>query len=327
MKKVLKKWGRWLGGKLILFLRAVRQNVLNFPKQLWTWTLRFAYWGKHQLDKVIDHGEREKLHKIIFESETPEGRKFDRVITWTIVLSIIIVMLETVSHFHRAYWWIFFILEWLFTFIFTVEYVLRLYAARQPLRYATSFFGIVDILAILPSYLGIFFLGAQNLIIVRALRLLRVFRIFKMGHFVEEGEIIISALKASKTKIYVFMSFIILMALIIGSVMYIVEGDSNPQLDNIPKGVYWSIVTLTTVGYGDVTPITPFGKFLATIVMIMGYGVIAVPTGIVTAEISGRVMQMKEVIFMECPHCQQTEHHTAAIFCHRCGNSLGEKTN
>lgn len=313
--------------KFMLFVQGAWQFSLGIPKQLWTWTLRFAYWGKHQLDKVIDHTQREKLHLIIFESETPQGRKFDQIITWTIVLSIIIVMLETVSHFHRAYWWIFFILEWLFTLVFTVEYVLRLYAARQPLRYAASFFGVVDILAILPSYLGIFFLGAQNLIIVRALRLLRVFRIFKMGHFVSEGEVIISALKASKTKIYVFMSFIVLMALIIGSVLYIVEGGTNPQLDNIPKGVYWSIVTLTTVGYGDVTPITPFGKFLATIVMIMGYGVIAVPTGIVTAEISGRVMQMKEVIFIACPICQQTEHHTAAIFCHRCGNSLRETTN
>jgi len=327
VKKILLKWGKWLWDKCILFLHRAWQLSLGIPKQLWTWTLRFAYWGKHQLDKVIDHTQREKLHLIIFESETPEGRKFDQIITWTIVLSIIIVMLETVSQFHRAYWWIFFLLEWLFTLIFTAEYILRLYAARQPLRYATSFFGIVDILAIIPSYLGIFFLGAQNLIIVRALRLLRVFRIFKMGHFVSEGEVIISALKASKTKIYVFMSFIVLMALIIGAVLYIVEGGTNPQLDNIPKGVYWSIVTLTTVGYGDVTPITPFGKFLATIVMIMGYGVIAVPTGIVTAEISGRVMQMKEVIFVACPICQQAEHHTAAIFCHRCGNSLGEPRN
>lgn len=327
MKKVLKKWSKWFWGKLTLFLVSALQAGLGFPKKVWGWTLQFAYWGRRQLDKVIDSAQRENLHKVIFESETPEGRKFDRIITWTIVLSIIIVMLETVSHFQLAYWWIFFILEWLFTLIFTVEYVLRLYSSRQPLRYATSFFGLVDILAILPSYLGIFFLGAQNLIIVRALRLLRVFRIFKMGHFVEEGEVIISALRASKTKIYVFMSFIILMALIIGSLMYIVEGGSNPQLDNIPKGVYWSIVTLTTVGYGDVTPITPFGKFLATIVMIMGYGVIAVPTGIVTAEISGRVMQMKEVIFTECPDCQQAEHHTAAIFCHRCGNSLSGKTD
>jgi len=234
VKKILLKWRKWLWDKCILFLHRAWQLSLGIPKQLWTWILRFAYWGKHQLDKVIDHTQREKLHLIIFESETPEGRKFDQIITWTIVLSIIIVMLETVSQFHRAYWWIFFLLEWLFTLIFTAEYILRLYAARQPLRYATSFFGIVDILAIIPSYLGIFFLGAQNLIIVRALRLLRVFRIFKMGHFVSEGEVIISALKASKTKIYVFMSFIVLMALIIGAVLYIYCGRGHQS----PIGQY-----------------------------------------------------------------------------------------
>lgn len=232
------------------------------------------------------------------------------------------VMLESISEFHSVYWWWFFVFEWIFTLIFTTEYVLRLYSSRNPVGYATSFFGLVDILSILPSYLGVFFLGAQNLLIVRALRLLRVFRIFKMGHFVTEGEVILSALRASRTKIYVFVSFVVLMAMIIGSVMYIVEGGVNPKMDNIPKGIYWAIVTLTTVGYGDVTPITPFGQFLATVVMIMGYGVIAVPTGIVTAEISGRVMNMKEIIFVDCPECGQSEHHTGAVFCHICGKSL-----
>ena len=282
----------------------------------------FANWGKRQLDKRINLAQREYLHSVIFESETPQGRRFDTIITWIIVLSIIVVMFETVSEFHEANWWFFFIAEWVFTAIFTIEYILRLYSSRNPIKYATSFFGIVDLLATIPSYLGVFFIGFENLIIVRALRLLRVFRIFKMGHFVTEGEIILSALRASRTKIYVFVSFIILMAMIIGSVLYIVEGGVNPNLDNIPKGIYWAIVTLTTVGYGDVTPITFFGKFLAVVVMVMGYGVIAVPTGIVTAEISGRVMNLKEVKFVECSQCGQGEHHTKATFCHRCGEKL-----
>ena len=184
------------------------------------------------------------------------------------------------------------------------------------------FFGMVDLLALIPTYISVFFIGAQHLLIVRALRLLRVFRIFKMGHFVKEGAVIVSALQASKTKISIFMSFVVLMSIIIGSLMYIVEGGVNDKIDNIPKGIYWAIVTLTTVGYGDVTPVTPFGQFLSTVVMIMGYGVIAVPTGIVTAEISGRVMNLKEVEFKQCENCDQSEHHTGSLFCHRCGGTL-----
>ena len=296
--------------------------LYKIPAKLIQLVFGIANWGKQQMDKVISIAQRERLHTIIFKSETKEGRYFDTVLVWLISFSVIIVILETVTAFHRAYWWIFFVMEWLFTLFFTFEYILRLYCARRPLKYATSFFGLVDLLAILPSYLGICFLGAQNLIIVRALRLLRVFRIFKMGHFVSEGEIIVEALRASKTKIYVFVSFVVLMSMIIGSVLYIVEGATNPQLNNIPKGIYWAIVTLTTVGYGDVTPITTFGKFLATIVMIMGYGVIAVPTGIVTAEITGRVSSMNSVFYKTCTNCDQAEHHKGAKFCHVCGAAL-----
>lgn len=323
----MKKWSyqiiKWFWEnclKLYLFFKKV---LLAAPAKIKKRIFRIADWGERQLDKRINTNQRERLHTIIFKSETPEGRKFDTLLTWVIMLSIIAVMLESITEFHKTYWWVFFIFEWLFTVIFTVEYILRLYCSRDPIRYATSFFGAVDLLSIIPTYLGIFFIGAQHLLIVRALRLLRVFRIFKMGHFVTEGEIIVSALKASRTKIYVFVSFVVLMAVIIGTLIYIVEGDANPNLDNIPKGIYWAIVTLTTVGYGDVTPITPFGKFLASTVMIMGYGVIAVPTGIVTAEISGRVMNLKEVTFKECTNCGQVEHHTNPIFCHVCGEKLG----
>lgn len=322
MKKLSIRIGRWLGKQLVRLFFFLKSIVVHTPKQLRKWIFRFAHWGKLQLDKRINGDQRNRLQAIIFKSETPEGRQFDTIITWIIVASIIVVILETVSEFHRAYWWIFFLLEWLFTFIFTVEYVLRLYCAPRPLRYARSFFGLVDLLAILPSYLGMFFIGAQHLIIVRALRLLRVFRIFKMGHFEREGQVIVGALQASKAKIYIFMSFIILLSMIIGSMIYIVEGGTNPNLDNIPKGIYWAIATLTTVGYGDVVAVTPIGKFLAALVMVMGYGVIAVPMGIVTAEISGRVMNMKEVIFLNCDNCGQSEHHTEAIFCHQCGDNL-----
>lgn len=312
----------WMVDLLVQLFFRFKKIAIATPPMLKQWIFSIAEWGRIELDKRINQTQRKWLRQIIFKTETPEGKFFDTVLTWIIVASVLVVILETVSSVHNTYWWIFFILEWGFTLIFTVEYILRLYSAKHPLRYATSFFGLVDILSIIPAYLGIFFIGAQNLLIVRAFRLLRVFRIFKMGHFVSEGEIIVSALKASRTKIYVFMSFIILLSIIIGSLLYIVEGGSNPNIDNIPKGIYWAIVTLTTVGYGDVTPITPLGKFLATIVMIMGYGVIAVPTGIVTAEISGRVMNLKEVIFKNCENCEQIEHHTESIFCHRCGTAL-----
>ncbi len=281
-----------------------------------------ANWVKRQLDKRINEEQREYLHTIIFKNDTPVGRKFDTFLTWVIVLSVVITIFETVQSFQTRYFWFFFIAEWAFTIFFTLEYIIRLYAAKNALRYATSFFGMVDILAIIPTYLSVFFIGAQNLLIVRALRLLRIFRIFKMGHFVSEGQVIVSALKASRTKIYVFVSFVVLMAMIIGTLLYIVEGGVNENLDNIPKGIYWAIVTLTTVGYGDVIPVTNFGKFLASVVMVMGYGVIAVPTGIVTAEISGRVLNMRRNLHKTCATCAQEEHHIDATFCHRCGNKL-----
>ncbi|HPG08061.1 MAG TPA: ion transporter [Saprospiraceae bacterium] len=278
--------------------------------------------GRKFLDRFISVKGQERLHRIIFESNTKEGRRFDTILIIAIAFSVLAIIFETVSSFHHTYWWLFYSLEWFFTVIFTVEYVLRLYASRNPVAYATSFFGFVDLLAILPAYIGIFFPGAQHLLIIRVLRLLRIFRIFKMGHFVREGSIVVGALQASRTKIYVFLSFVVLMAVLLGTLMYMVEGDINPEIRSIPDGIYWAIVTLTTVGYGDKIPITAPGQMLATVVMILGYGVIAVPTGIVTAEISGRVMNLKEFHYFKCPQCGQTEHHKLAQYCHRCGHSL-----
>jgi voltage-gated potassium channel len=279
---------------------------------------------KRFLDRNITEATKVKWHSIIFKTETPEGKIFDTILIWIIVLSTLIVILETVTEFQRTFWWIFFILEWVFTVIFTIEYAARLYLAKKPLKYATSFYGVVDLLALIPTYVSVFFFGAQHLLVVRALRLLRVFRIFKMGHFVSEGGIVVNALKASRTKIYVFISFVILMAIVIGSVMYMVEGQTNAKFSNIPKGIYWAIVTMTTVGYGDITPTSPLGQFLATLVMIMGYGVIAVPTGIVTAEISSRVMRINKMKSTTCDQCGQSEHFFTATYCHNCGESLAE---
>lgn len=281
--------------------------------------------GRSVLDRFISTEKREKLHRIIFLSNTPEGRRFDTFLIIAIVLSVLAIIFETVSSFHHTYWWLFYSAEWFFTLIFTIEYILRLYASKNPVAYATSFFGVVDLLAILPSFIGIFFPGAQHLLIIRALRLLRIFRIFKLGHFVQEGSIVVSALQASRTKIYVFLSFVVLMAVLLGTMMYMVEGNLNPEIRSIPDGIYWAIVTLTTVGCGDKTPITAIGQILATVVMILGYGVIAVPTGIVTAEISGRVMNLKEFRYFKCPHCGQSEHHKSAQFCHRCGHTLSSQ--
>ena len=322
MDKQRPAFSSWTRQWISRVFRVLRTGVLGMPVYIQKAIFAFARWGKRRLDHLISRKQRVYLHRVIFKSDTPEGKRFDTILIGLIFGSVIAVILETVAQFHKAYWWIFFGLEWLFTLLFSVEYILRLYSARHPVRYATSFFGMVDLLSILPTYISVFFMGTQHLLIVRALRLLRIFRIFKMGHFVSEGAVVLSALQASRTKIYVFVSFVVLMAIIIGSLMYMVESPHNPAFSNIPAGIYWAIVTLTTVGYGDITPLTTFGKFLATLVMILGYGVIAVPTGIVTAEISGRVMNLKDVVFRECARCRQTEHHTGAVYCHRCGSKL-----
>lgn len=296
--------------------------IVRLIRRLGTFLMYLGSRGRKFLDRFISIEKQEKLHRIIFQSNTREGRLFDTMLIVAIVLSVLAIIFETVSSFHHTYWWLFYSLEWFFTVIFTLEYILRLYASRNPVAYGTSFFGIVDLLAILPAYIGIFFPGAQHILIIRVLRLLRIFRIFKLGHFVREGSIVVGALQASRTKIYVFLSFVVLMAVLLGTLMYMVEGDLNPEIRSIPDGIYWAIATLTTVGYGDKIPITAYGQMLATAVMILGYGVIAVPTGIVTAEISGRVMNLKEFRYFKCPQCGQSEHHKLAQYCHRCGHAL-----
>ena len=267
---------------------------------------------------------KEQLHEIIFEADTSIGKLFDIIILALILLSIIVVMLESVHDFNANYHQILYYLEWILTIIFTIEYFLRIYSVYKPLKYITSFFGIVDLLAILPTYLSIIFVGTQYLLVIRALRLLRMFRIFKLGHYVNQGKIILKSLKASIPKITVFLYFVILMVIIFGSIMYLIEGSTNKNFDNIPRSVYWAIVTLTTVGYGDIAPITPLGQFLASMVMIMGYAVIAVPTGIISAEIIQNATNSNKVMTQSCRYCSKDGHEADAKYCKYCGEILNE---
>ena len=262
---------------------------------------------------------QEKVHEVIFEADTPSGKLFDVVLLIAIVASVITVMLESMEEINQDYATIFFYIEWFFTIIFTIEYGFRLYGVHDDWKYITSFYGVIDLLSILPSYLSLVFTGTQSLLVIRALRLLRIFRIFKLNQFVKEYDIIVRSLKASKLKILVFLLFIVIIVSIVGAIMYIVEGASNPSFTSIPRSVYWAIVTLTTVGYGDIAPTTTLGQFLSSIVMILGYAVIAVPTGIVSAEL---VKDYKNINTTSCQNCASEGHDADAVYCKYCGEHL-----
>ncbi|KGE89079.1 ion transporter [Phaeodactylibacter xiamenensis] len=264
---------------------------------------------------------RDKLHEIIFEADTPEGKAFDVILLILIAASVLTVMLESIEPLQRQYATLFTVVEWVFTVFFTIEYLLRLYCVLRPMKYATSFFGIIDLLAILPSYLALFLPTAQYFLIIRAFRLIRIFRIFKMAHFINEGDIIIQALRASRAKITVFLTFVSLLVIIIGALMYLIEGGSNEGFSSIPRGVYWSVVTLTTVGYGDITPRTELGQLISAVVMILGYAIIAVPTGIVSAEFVKEYKSGKANT-QACRYCGQEGHDHDAIHCKYCGEQL-----
>ena len=274
--------------------------------------------------KHIERNElKEKIHEIIFEADTPVGKTFDITLLVIISASILAVMLESVDFLEARFNLGFFILEWVFTIFFTIEYGLRLYCVYRPWKYATSFFGIIDLLAIIPTYLSLIFVGTHYFLVIRALRLLRIFRIFKLGHFMKEGNVIIQALKESRAKITVFMTFVLLLVVLIGSLMYLVEGGSNDLFSSIPRSIYWAIVTLTTVGYGDITPHTDLGQFLSAIVMIMGYAIIAVPTGIVSAELIKGESKIQHNT-QACRFCGQEGHDDDAKYCKYCGEILNE---
>lgn len=263
---------------------------------------------------------RTRLHNTIYESNTAAGKAFDIGLLLVIITSILVVMLDSVESYHNKYGDIFYIMEWVFTILFTIEYILRLVSISKPWRYVISFLGIIDLLAIIPSYLSIFFVGAQSLLVLRALRLLRIFRIFKLTHFLTEMEFLKVALASSLKKISIFMLVVLSLVIILGSVMYLVEGKEN-GFTSIPESIYWAIVTITTVGYGDISPITPLGKFIASIMMFIGYGIIAVPTGIVTTEMALAVRSRKHK-HETCPGCGKEGHDGDAVFCKYCSTML-----
>ncbi|HKG08662.1 MAG TPA: ion transporter, partial [Pedobacter sp.] len=237
-----------------------------------------------------------------------------------IFTSIAVVMLDSVQSIHMQYGKFLFALEWVFTVLFTIEYILRLICIKKPLRYVFSLLGVIDLIALVPSYLSVFFGGAQALLVFRALRLLRVFRIFKLGHFLTEINFLTTALKGSVRKISIFLMTVLMLTIILGSIMYLVEQREN-GFSNIPESIYWAIVTITTVGYGDISPVTPMGKLVASVVMLIGYSIIAVPTGILTHDLAMLARQKKELP-ESCPGCSREGHDLDAQFCKYCGASL-----
>jgi len=266
---------------------------------------------------------KEKVHEIIFEADTKVGKWFDIILLLIIIASVIVVSLETVGSLEAKYGAFFIFVEWVFTIIFTIEYCLRIYAVRRPSKYIFSFYGIVDLLAILPLYLSLFIVESKHFAIIRVMRLLRVFRIFKLGSFLKHGNVIVNSLKASRAKIAVFMYFVLLVVIVFGAVMYMVEGGTNDGFDSIPRSIYWAIVTLTTVGYGDISPITPVGQFIAACIMILGYAVIAVPTGIISAEIVNTMTKDGDQLSTQaCRYCGYDGHDYDAVHCKYCGEKI-----
>ena len=273
----------------------------------------------------IDSGKSLKslLHEIIYEADTPEGKLFDVLLLFLILLSVFVVMLDSTAVFHAKYRYLFDVIEWIITVLFSIEYALRIIVVKKPLKYITSFFGIIDLLSILPQYLSFFFINSSSLVALRALRLLRVFRILKLTRFIGESNFLWRSLKASRAKIGVFLFTVFILSIIFGTIMYLVEGEEN-GFSSIPESIYWTIVTLTTVGYGDIFPGTAIGKFIASIIMIMGYGIIAVPTGIVSAEMAQK-RRRPDTNTQSCPSCAESSHKDNAKFCHSCGNIMNEE--
>ncbi len=265
---------------------------------------------------------RQKTNIVIYGTNTASGRLFDLVLLGVILVSVVIVMLETVKGFDAKYHQELIVLEWIITIFFTLEYLFRIISLKKPLKYILSFYGIIDLIATLPMYFSIFFVGTSVLTVVRALRLLRLFKILKHPKFSSQSVHLKEALLASRGKILIFIYFMLISSIIIGSVMYIVEGEEG-GFTSIPISIYWTIVTLTTVGYGDISPITPLGQAIASLVMIMGYGIIAVPTGIVSAEFanSNRKKPREERI-NPCSVCGTEGHQFNAKYCYHCGKDL-----
>ena len=263
---------------------------------------------------------QKRLHEVIFEADTPTGKLFDVVLLWAILISVLAVMLESVDYLKVEFGNLFITIEWVFTILFTVEYVARIISIRKPVKYMLSFYGLVDLLSILPTYLAFFVVGTHSLLVIRSLRMLRIFRILKVTRYVREADALTRALKASRPKIVVFLFGVLMVTVIMGTVMYIVESP-EAGFTSIPRSIYWTIVTLTTVGYGDIAPQTFLGQTLASVIMIIGYGIIAVPTGIVGVEMA-RSARPEDVSTQSCPNCSAENHNPRAIYCFKCGAPL-----
>ncbi|NSL86519.1 ion transporter [Chitinophaga solisilvae] len=264
---------------------------------------------------------QQRWHNIIFEADTPAGRLFDILLLIAILLSVVVVMMESVAPLQLKYERLFTTLEWMFTIVFTIEYLFRVWCSYRPKAYILSFYGLIDLLCILPTYVEFVFGGAHFLLTIRILRLMRIFRIFKLVPFLNESKQLALALEHSRRKIAVFLFFILLLTVVLGSVMYVIESSYNSGFTSIPVSVYWAVVTLTTVGYGDIAPVTPLGQAFSALIMIMGYAIIAVPTGIVTVEMS-RLKNESEVDNRICPHCMREGHDSNADYCKFCGSKL-----
>lgn len=270
-----------------------------------------------------------RLHEIIYEADTPEGKLFDIVLLIAIIASIVLVMLDSIKGFDTKYHEVLNISEWIITILFSFEYIARIITVKRPWKYVFSFYGIVDLLSTIPKYLSIFFIGTHALVALRALRLLRIFRILKLARYLGASNMLANALKASRAKIFVFLFAVLIVCVIFGALMYLIEGEAS-GFTSIPVSVYWCIVTLTTVGFGDIAPVTPLGQFIAAIIMILGYGIIAVPTGIVSVEYSAQTKTKEgesksQIVHLNtgaCPSCSAEGHKDSAKYCYKCGHFL-----
>ncbi len=266
---------------------------------------------------------KERLYEIIFEADTREGKTFDILLITVIVISIIAVILDSVPEINASMHDTFMTIEWVITIFFTIEYLLRVFITRKPLNYIFSFYGIIDLLATLPTYIGLIASGGSSLLIIRALRLLRIFRVLKLSRYTIAGTIIGRSLSASKAKIGVFLAAVTTIIIIIGTLMYLIEGAEN-GFTSIPRGIYWTVVTITTVGYGDIAPVTGLGQFIASLTMLTGYAIIAVPTGIVSAEMNyqQKLIRKGEITSKTCPECHAEGHDENSSYCKFCGTKL-----
>ncbi len=262
---------------------------------------------------------KDRIRTVIFGTDTPSGRFFDIGLIVCIIASVILILLDTIVEVHRDYGDVIRVLEWGFTIIFSIEYGLRLYSSVNPWLYARSFYGVVDLLAIIPSFLALLFPGAQFALIIRVFRLFRIFRVLKLLRYLSEGNLLLKAMAQSSRKVFVFFFSVSLIIMVLGSVMYVIEGPSN-GFTSIPKSIYWTIVTITTVGYGDITPQTALGQGVASFTMLLGYSIIAIPTGILTAEISSEMGRQKEL--RRCSNCSTSGHNPQAQYCFECGAEL-----